>query len=406
VYDRWAPIGLRQRTTDRQGGLGRSRAYETPTQRKIRDPNEAEQALEMELDRYRGGGLAQRTEKLEKPKWRCAKKAGGFQDLFKQMVVQTVLDLKIQKKETPVWYVEPCAGEGEYHVKRLRSEEEFEGGRHPLPWPRLESLYEVLKDKDLDGMPPEIRSWMEAVRLMNDDSDDFVTKGLHAESEVDGIQWLPSTLHVALNLLREQDPVTVFEDNPVSYTALVNYVRNFSPRFKAHTEVVHLEGFKSLYHRFFTKNKNSTSKAHGKLDGQRGLVVIDPDWRRGCTAKQIERNVVDADKHWQAATVMVMYPLTPRTEHKARKLNKKIREMKPNLDLLTAELYVNNPRWTPYLSDEDKEHIPRWHGTGVLISKPPFTTAERIRAALAAMCQELSKMPGASEMRVTVEKLM
>merc|ERR1712194_1001974 len=134
----------------------------------------------------------------------------------------------------------------------------------------------------------------------------------------------------------------------------------------AHTEVVHLEGFKSLEKRWFDK----------------------------------------ANKHWQSATVMLMYPLSPKIEHKARQFNKELRKQMPNLDLLTAELYISNPSWTPYLSEEEKKRLPRWHGCGVLIVKPPYTTAERIRAALAAMCQELSKMPGASEMRVTVEKLM
>ena len=33
VYDRWAPEGKVQRKTDRQGGLARARAFETPTQR-------------------------------------------------------------------------------------------------------------------------------------------------------------------------------------------------------------------------------------------------------------------------------------------------------------------------------------------------------------------------------------
>ncbi|CAK0893841.1 unnamed protein product, partial [Prorocentrum cordatum] len=312
----------------------------------------------------------------------------------------------IQKKETPVWYVEPCAGEGEYHVRRLRSDEEWADGKHPLPWPRLESLYEVLKDRDLTEMPPELRSWMDSVRQLNEQSDDFVVKGLHADSKGDGLQWLPSTLHVAMNYLREQDPVSVFEDNPVSYTSLVNYVRNFSPRFKAHTEVVHLNGFKSLEKRFFYKKRTWVSEAHGRFDQQRGVIMIDPDWRKGCSAYLAERAMVKADLHWQSATVLLTYPLSPKIEHKARTFNKKIRAQKPDLDLLTAELYINNPKWSPYLDEETAKHTSRWFGTGVLIAKPPYTTAERIRAALSAMCQELSKMPGASEMRVTVEKLV
>merc|ERR1711972_655585 len=102
---------------------------------------------------------------------------------------------------------------------------------------------------------------------------------------------------------------------------------------------------------------------------------------------------------------MMMYPLGPNFEHKARKFNKALRMSHKTLDLLTAELYVNNPEWSLDLEPDEADRVPRWFGCGVLISKPPWTTAERIRAALGTMCQELSKLPGASEMRITVEKL-
>lgn len=34
-----------------------------------------------------------------------------------------------------MWYVEPCGGEGEYHVSRMRSEIDE---RPPMKWPKVE----------------------------------------------------------------------------------------------------------------------------------------------------------------------------------------------------------------------------------------------------------------------------
>merc|ERR1712060_213641 len=132
---------------------------------------------------------------------------------------------------------------------------------------------------------------MDAVRHLNKRGESFEVRGdgADADPELDGVQWLPSTLSVALQLLRKQDPVTVWEDNPVSFAALFNFVRNFSPRFPAHVELVFREGFKSL-EMVFCKKK-TISKAHGRLKGQRGCVLIDPDYTRGSEALRCEQAI-------------------------------------------------------------------------------------------------------------------
>ena len=40
-------------------------------------------------------------------------------------------------QESAVWYVEPCGGEGEYHVGRLR--DSYEG--QPMKWPKAEEIW-------------------------------------------------------------------------------------------------------------------------------------------------------------------------------------------------------------------------------------------------------------------------
>mmetsp|Transcript_94305 Transcript_94305/g.299352 ORF Transcript_94305/g.299352 Transcript_94305/m.299352 type:complete len:461 (+) Transcript_94305:2-1384(+) len=401
VYDRWAPIGLKQKGIDRQGGLGRSRAYETPTQRKIREALHPNEQVVKEHEKFYPG-LApphlQPPPKKEKVPVRHAYRAGNFSDIFKQLVVQTVVDLKVQKKESPVWYVEPCGGEGEYHVSRLRKPGEE---RPPMYWPTAEVLFEALDGQDMTYMPPEVRGWMETVRLLNRRQEGFEVEGPDADAdpEADGIQWLPSTAMMALRLLRKQDPVTIFEDNPVGFAALFNFVRNFGESFAPHIELIFADGFKSMRRRYVEKKDKDASKAHGPLSGQRGIVFVDPDYTRGSEAARCKDTIVSLRKHWHAATVMVTYPLGPKYEHKARQFNRRVHEGDPSLDLLMAEVYVDTPGWTEG-SEEDQ-----WRGCGVLVSSPPHTCAERIRAALSVVCQELAGLPGASEMRVVVEQL-
>ena len=49
-------------------------------------------------------------------------------------------------QESPVWYVEPCGGEGEYHVGRLR--DSYEG--QPMKWPKAEEIWGENRE-DLTG---------------------------------------------------------------------------------------------------------------------------------------------------------------------------------------------------------------------------------------------------------------
>jgi len=400
TYDRWAPLGLKQLSTDRQGGLGRARAYETPSQRQLRLAlEEGEEDDVPEYKKYYPGTAPQELRpqaRREHRRFRHAEKAGGFRDIFNQLVVQTLVDLKISKSETPVWYIEPMAGEGEYHVSRLQ-----EVGR-PIPeevrWPTVEDLYQVLSDQDLTYMPQEIRSWYEAVRDLN--AKDFEVKGTEAKlgKQSQEIQWLPSTAYCAMKLLREQDPVTLYEEYEIAFSSLFNFVRNFSEELKPHLELAFDDGLIKLARIFIDKVDHS--KAHGKFMGQRGLIVIDSDFNRGGEVQRFAQIARQLHKHWRSATVMVTYPLKPATEVKFRNFVRAIRIDNPGMDLVSAELYVDNLRYR-----EDNPDDQPWFGCGCLIMMPTNTTAERIRAAMGVFCQEMSKQPGAAEIRLKVEAL-
>merc|ERR1712129_655962 len=118
-----------------------ARAFETPAQRDLRTaPVEKEVP---DWQKYYPGTAPAR---LEPPKGnkklleRHAYRAGSFSDIFKQLVVSTMIDLKVKKSENPLWYVETCAGEGEYHASRMRGQKD---DRTPQQWPTIENLYEA-----------------------------------------------------------------------------------------------------------------------------------------------------------------------------------------------------------------------------------------------------------------------
>jgi len=393
VYDRWAPDGLKQKGTDRQGGLGRSRAFETAGQRELRTaPVEKEVP---EWQKYMPGLAPAHLKppvKKKKVLERHAYRAGSFADIFKQLVVSSVLDLKVKKSEKPCWYVETCGGEGEYHASRLQGPNDK---RKPLLWPTTEIAYEALSTQDMTYMPMELRHWVETVRMLNS-QEDFEVQG-DAISTNQSIEWLPSTTLMALRLLRKQDPVSLYEDNHVPFASLYNFARNFASQFEAPLELSFADGFRMMDKIFIEKTKES--KKHGKVQGRRGLVVMDPDYRRGSEALRCKRALVALRKHWYAATVMVFYPIRPEFVTKSKRFISEVRQSNESLDLLKAELYVETPNW------DELSELPKWRGCGVLISSPPYTTGERIQACLTVLADELGMLDGASPMHVKVEKV-
>eukprot|EP00448_Togula_jolla_P022492 CAMPEP_0170590940 /NCGR_PEP_ID=MMETSP0224-20130122/12136_1 /TAXON_ID=285029 /ORGANISM="Togula jolla, Strain CCCM 725" /LENGTH=561 /DNA_ID=CAMNT_0010914767 /DNA_START=104 /DNA_END=1789 /DNA_ORIENTATION=- len=401
VYERWAPVGVNKEGEEayKSSGLGAARAFETQTQRNIRLALDQGVKVPDEVEEYSPGSAEQEAPPARRKKLpaRHALRAGSFSDIFNQLVLDTVIDLRTSKSETPIWFVETCGGEGEYHSSRLAKAGQAKAENLHL-WPTAEDLFETLQDQDMTYMPPELKSWFDTMKFLNEPREELEVQSFTERNEASGsAEWLPSTTLVALRRLRPQDPVTIFEDHPVSFAALFNFVRNFSKQLSPHIELIFKDGFRMARNMFVLKK--TKSEAHGRLGQQRGIVFADPSWSRGDEAYRCMDLVTRLWKHWRTATVMVAYPILPDHEHMTRKFLNSVRSKDRTLDLLTAEMYVNTPDWTPDSTER------KWHGCGMLISLPPHTTAERIRAALNVMSQELSSQPGAAQIRVVVEKL-
>lgn len=292
---------------------------------------------------------------------------------------------------------------GKQDNSESEEEEEIEPFKHKsiVMWPKVEDVYDVFSQLDTSYMPSELQGWVESVRMLNEASADFDTiASAELKEEFGGkVQWLPSSTLVALRLLRPQDPVTLFEDQAVSFAGLFNFVRNWSDKFACKIDVLKRPGFQAIKNRFVLRYPSCQSKLHGKLANQRGLIFVDPDWNRGSLEVQTKLLIKEMHKFWRASTVIITYDMTPENEHKVRQWIKDVQAEGPQLDLLTAEMFVQNPEFT-----ENEDQV-KWRGCGALIVAPPFTTSERIRAAMAIICEEMAKVPGASEMHVRVEKV-
>jgi len=272
-----------------------------------------------------------------------------------------------------------------------------------MPWPSAEDLFKVLDGKELAYMPPEVNGWMNAMYMLNEPDEDFEVKGGGAQvDKQDGPQWLPSTALVALRLLRKQDPVSLWEDRPIPFAALANFVRNWAHKFQPHIEANHENGSRAMHRRFVRHSRHWVSKAFGRFDRQRGIVVLDPDYNRHRCAHYCQELLKDLHKQWMSSCVVLCYDLSPELEPDVRKFHEEAQQLDRTMDLWTIELTVTNKNWKE--GDDEEE---RFRGCGVLINKPPFTTADRVKAAMTVIIQELQEMPEAEDwpMSVRVEKL-
>jgi len=226
----------------------------------------------------------------------------------------------------------------------------------------------------------------------------------------EGPQWLPSTALMALRLLREQDPVTLWEENTFAFASLANFVRNWSSKFAPKIELIKKDGLRWAKRRWCEQKYGNWNKAvspvFGQWEGQRGVVLLDPPLRQNRFVNVASEDLMkDLHKHWFSATVVSTYVITPAREQKVRANHKKIRAHKKSMDLWTIELTVSNADYYDGCEMEGKPG--KFRTWGCLISGPPYTTCERAKDAMELIIEELGVMPEAkkSPMSVKVERL-
>ena len=247
--------------------------------------------------------------------YRHAFHAGNHADVLKHLVEVQLLRYLAQK-DKPFWYIDTHAGAGCYELDRgyATQNAEFEGGIARL-WQR-------------DDLPASLAEYVALVRHFNPDGQ---------------LKLYPGSPLVALQLLREQDRMRLFELHPTDSELLQ---QNFAGH-GAQVLIQAADGFGAL-------------KALLPPTPRRALVLIDPPYEDKQDYRHVVAALREGLKRFASGVYAVWYPQLQRAE--ARHLPEQLKQL-PVKSWLHVALSVQAP-------SEDGFGM---HGSGMFVLNPPWT---------------------------------
>jgi 23S rRNA (adenine2030-N6)-methyltransferase len=247
--------------------------------------------------------------------YRHAFHAGNHADVLKHLVEVQLLR-HLAQKDKPFWYIDTHAGAGCYELDRgyATQNAEYESGIARL-WQR-------------DDLPQPLAEYVEVVRHLNPDGQ---------------LRLYPGSPLVALQLLREQDRMRLFELHPTDSDLLRE---NFAGH-GAQVLVNEADGFGAL-------------KALLPPPPRRALVLIDPPYEDKQDYRHVVSALRDGLKRFANGVYAVWYPQLQRAE--AKQLPEQLKQLSVKSWLHVA-LSVQAP-------GEDGFGM---HGSGMFVLNPPWT---------------------------------
>ncbi len=195
--------------------------------------------------------------------------AGNFADVFKHVVLTQLLRM-LQRKTTPMCYLDTHGGAGRYDLMAAPATRNAEYTTGIL---RLWSAPEV---------PDMIADYLSVVRACNPDSvpDDSST-----------LQYYPGSPRIARTLLRPQDRMIVCELHPTD-------VQRLREEFQDDKQVAihHQDGYQGL-------------KAFLPPKEKRGLVLIDPPYELKDEFQRLYDHLATAVARWPTGCFALWYPI-------------------------------------------------------------------------------------------------
>ncbi|MDO8311522.1 MAG: 23S rRNA (adenine(2030)-N(6))-methyltransferase RlmJ [Sideroxyarcus sp.] len=261
--------------------------------------------------------------------YRHAFHAGNHADVLKHFVELELLRYLAQK-EKPFWYIDTHAGAGCYELDSEYAEKnaEYESGIARL-W-------------NADDLPGPLAEYVAMIKHFNPDG---------------ALRLYPGSPLVALQVLREQDKMRLFELHPTDYAIL-------EENFAGHGSRVLMQkadGFGAL-------------KALLPTPSRRALVLIDPPYEEKQDYRRVVTALQEGLKRFSTGTYAVWYPQLQRSE--AVQLPAQLQQLPVNSWLQVA-LSVQAP-------SEDGFGM---HGSGMFVINPPWTlhaTLQEVMPVLAA----------------------
>ncbi|MCR4304689.1 MAG: 23S rRNA (adenine(2030)-N(6))-methyltransferase RlmJ [Gallionella sp.] len=269
--------------------------------------------------------------------YRHAFHAGNHADVLKHFI-EVLLLRHLAQKDKPFWFIDTHAGAGCYELDSgyAAQNAEYKSGI-ALLWER-------------DDLPAPLADYVALVKRINPDGQ---------------LKLYPGSPLVALELLREQDRMRLFELHPADSEILQ---RNFAGHV-SQVLVQAADGFGAL-------------KSLLPPPSRRALVLIDPPYEDKLDYQRVVSALREGLKRFAGGMYAVWYPQLQRAE--ARQLPENLKQL-PVRIWLNVTLSVQAP-------SEDGFGM---YGSGVFIINPPWLLHDELQEVLPYLVKVLGvKVPG------------
>jgi 23S rRNA (adenine2030-N6)-methyltransferase len=259
--------------------------------------------------------------------------AGNHADVLKHVVLVQMLAY-LTAKETPLWIVDTHAGAGAYSLDSAfaRKKGEFRDGIGRL-WGQ-------------NALPPTLDAYVQQVRKSNPDGT---------------LRNYPGSPQIAMQMLREQDRLQLFELHTTESQVLQQHFSNAKRR----VSVQAADGFAGL-------------KAVLPPASRRGLVLIDPSYEDKADYSKVLETMQDALQRFATGVYAVWYPQVQRQE--SQDLPGLLKQLAEG-DWLHASLTVKAPA-------NDGLGL---HGSGLFIFNPPWNLEAGLQAVMPVLVRLLGQ---------------
>ena len=265
--------------------------------------------------------------------YRHAFHAGNHADVLKHFIEMQLL-FYLAQKDKPFWYIDTHAGAGCYTLDSgyAAQNAEYESGIARL-WER-------------DDLPVLLADYVALVKRINPDGQ---------------LKLYPGSPLVALELLRAQDRLRLFELHPADSEILRKNLAGHSPQVLVQAA----DGFNAL-------------KALLPPPPRRALVLIDPPYEDKQDYQRVAAALREGLKRFSSGIYAVWYPQLQRTE--ARQLPEQLKKL-PVKSWLHVALSVQAP-------NEDGFGM---YGSGMFIINPPWLLHGALQEVMPYLVQQMGR---------------
>ena len=268
--------------------------------------------------------------------YRHAFHAGNHADVLKHSIFVHILKY-YNRKASPYWVIDTHAGGGLYDLRHDWSTETAEVA---------DGLDRLL---DIDVRPALINDFLDEIERLNPDG---------VANIYPGSPWL------ALQCIRGDDRVRLFELHPSEAEILRQNVDELDRRLKRQCMVYQTDGFKGLI-------------AMLPPPSRRAITIIDPPYEDKNDYRKLPVILDQALKRFATGCYLIWYPKVSRSE--VTQMTRALEKIK--LPWLHASLTVHKPAASGR----------GLYGSGVFVVNPPWTLYDELSSALPWLAEHLGR---------------